>query len=564
MSKDIYDILRNRDIPEQVRIQLKEFLETYDGFNISGQLDEFQHFRSLVENNYDLIFAYNPAGQIVYVSPRIERFGYIPEEVVGQDMTLFVHPEDLETVQTDFRLTMRTGKTFPTAFRMKNKDGSYTHVEEMSEAEWENGQIVRFNGTLRDITERKLTEDALTEAEHKYRSMFEHIIDVYFKTDKSGILTLISPSGVRLLGYPTAMDVLGINFPGTCFCRADDWKEIVVHLDKHSKITNHEIELRDHAGNTIQVEANLQAVYDNNARFVGVEGILRDITDKKATKLARRETEERYRALVEQSHDAIFIYQKDTTVFANRQALALTGFTERELYRKNLWELLHSEDRSVILDMALSKDQNANFERTKFEARIITKQGETRYIEFIVGDINYGGVASSLAVARDITERKNIETKLRAQEEKYRLLVESSTVGIAIAREHKIDFTNQALLDITGIEKPEDIRQRSMASLVHPKKRPALKQVMHEFHERGEYPHFEAELLRPDRKECFVEVSCTGINLDGQEQMQCSFIDITERRQMERRITESEERNRAVVEASFDAIFIMDIDNIVF
>lgn len=118
---------------------------------------------SVMSNIRDLAYIFQPDGTVSFVSERVADYGYLPKEVVGRNIAEFIHPDDLPKVLADFKLTVETGREFPTAFRLRGKGGGFVEVEDLGRAIKENGQVVSLVGTIRDITERRKIEKELAE-----------------------------------------------------------------------------------------------------------------------------------------------------------------------------------------------------------------------------------------------------------------------------------------------------------------------------------------------------------------------------------------------------------------
>jgi PAS domain S-box-containing protein len=132
---------------------------------------------------------------------------------------------------------------------------------------------------------------------------------------------------------------------------------------------------------------------------------------------ALRESEEKYRTLIEQSHDAVAIFRDESYEFANNRATELFGRDEAELLSVDAWDLIHPDDREELRAIHEELLAEAGRQRT-FEARILRPSGDVRYCEFSVTSIGYEGEVASLSSIRDITERKERERELERQNER--------------------------------------------------------------------------------------------------------------------------------------------------
>ncbi|MFC7045407.1 PAS domain S-box protein [Halobacteriaceae archaeon GCM10025711] len=132
---------------------------------------------------------------------------------------------------------------------------------------------------------------------------------------------------------------------------------------------------------------------------------------------ALRESEEKYRTLVEQSHEAIYIFRDESLLFVNGRASQLTGYTETELLDRSPWDIVHPDDKEYVREMARRRIRDEDVPDA-YEARIRRKSGETRYWEFTATVITYDGAPAILGSARDVTERRENQRELERQNER--------------------------------------------------------------------------------------------------------------------------------------------------
>ncbi|MCX6676509.1 MAG: PAS domain S-box protein, partial [Methanothrix sp.] len=148
-----------------------------------------EKYRTLVENLNDVIFTLDGAGLIIYVSPVVEQLlGYKPEDVIGEDFALFIHPVDLPGLKDSFSKTLQ-GKLEPYEFRIRDSRNQYRYVRTSSRLEIdERGRLMGITGLLSDITEQKQKEDAEQESESKLAAIIEFLPDATFVIDLEGIV----------------------------------------------------------------------------------------------------------------------------------------------------------------------------------------------------------------------------------------------------------------------------------------------------------------------------------------------------------------------------------------
>ncbi|WP_076432005.1 PAS domain S-box protein [Haladaptatus litoreus] len=131
------------------------------------------------------------------------------------------------------------------------------------------------------------------------------------------------------------------------------------------------------------------------------------------TENALRESEERYRTVVEGSHDAIYIYQDNRFAFVNERVCEITGYDAEELRGMNVWTLLHPADHERIKEIAASR-KRGNHSVSTYEAKFKTKDDDVRYGDFSVRRTSYDGKPATIGTVRDVTDRKRSERRLQA------------------------------------------------------------------------------------------------------------------------------------------------------
>jgi PAS domain S-box-containing protein len=142
-----------------------------------------------------------------------------------------------------------------------------------------NGTFEEVSGISIDITDKKISQLALSRSEEKFRSIFESFQDVYYRSDQNGTIVLVSPSINELIGFSVA-ETMGrqtIEF----FTNQEERGELMQALMEHKKVTNFEITLSTKDGHERNVLINAQKVEDENGNFLGTQGVIRDITELK-------------------------------------------------------------------------------------------------------------------------------------------------------------------------------------------------------------------------------------------------------------------------------------------
>jgi PAS domain S-box-containing protein len=142
------------------------------------------------------------------------------------------------------------------------------------------GNVTGAVETLTDVTERKNAELALQKSEAKYRSVVENIQDVFYRSDNHGNLIMASPSFIQLLGY-SMEECLNKPIAETFYLNPEDRLEFLRELKEKGSLKNYEVVLKRKDGSQVVVETSSNYYYDENGNMLGIEGIFRDITERK-------------------------------------------------------------------------------------------------------------------------------------------------------------------------------------------------------------------------------------------------------------------------------------------
>jgi PAS domain S-box-containing protein len=140
---------------------------------------------------------------------------------------------------------------------------------------------------------------------------------------------------------------------------------------------------------------------------------------------AQKQSEARFKALAEMSTALIFIYQGERFTYVNAASKQITGYTKDELLNMKFWDLVHPEYREMVHQRGLARQRNEDVP-TRYDFKIITKDGKERWLDFAASAILYEGIPAGLGIAFDVTDRKHIEEQLQASELRYRLLFKAN------------------------------------------------------------------------------------------------------------------------------------------
>jgi len=244
-----------------------------------------QRFRSLVENSQEVIFSLDAQGRFTYLSPAAERFFRCPvEEMIGQPMACFVHPEDLgkywKGLEHDFA---QDAGSFE--FRLVDREGNARNMRISGRPLFIEGKSGGLTGTMSDITIFKLAEVLLQRSERRYRSLFENAVEGIFQCTLEGQFLIANPACARILGFPSPDELIHPD-SGTknlCFIDPEKYQEFQRALKEKGIVEKLEAQLWRKDRSKIWVSLNVLVNQGSEGMPPFIEGRMEDITERKSS-----------------------------------------------------------------------------------------------------------------------------------------------------------------------------------------------------------------------------------------------------------------------------------------
>ena len=373
-------------------------------------------YRNLIESLPVMFYSaeVEPPYKPLYNSPSFKNLGY-PLEDWRRNSEMWVsvlHPEDRDWVLAETAKAVAEDMSTDYEYRIINKNGDVVWIHDRgSSVISEDGKTVCRQGVLLDITKRKIAEEALKEHERRFSNLFENANDIVFIRNLEGNCISINNAVENIFGY-TPEEMLTLH-----------WKDYIApeHYEEVEKSIAEKVAGKDRSVyelncitkdcRKITVEVNSCGIYEGDT-LVGIQGISRDITERKKSENALRESEERFRELFENANDLIYTHDLEgnfTTL--NRAGEIITGYSREEIVKLNISDVVAPDNLQAAIQRIASK---VSEQALHYELNIISKDGRRVILElnsrFIIKDGKPTGVQG---IARDITDRKATEEQLQ-------------------------------------------------------------------------------------------------------------------------------------------------------
>jgi len=413
--------------------------------------EKLKLFKVTIENSTDAIGMSTPDGIHYYQNEAFDNlFGNLAHNSVE---SIYKYESDKKTVFD----TMMHGHQFIGEIEMYSKDRKTLNVLLRAYPIFDtNGKISNLVGIHTDITDKKQIENALQKSEEKFRMLLDFAVDAFFQGDSIGNLITVNDAAVLLTGY-SRDELLKLNIKDLFHEDALNKNPLLYSRLNENIILKAEREITRKDGQIIPIEMNSRKMPDGT-----YQSFFRDITERKKSDSALRESEEKYRIIVDYSPDAIIVHSFGKIVFANEAAYKMVGAqTPDQIIGINALNFVHNDYKELVVQR-IKRMNETNKPESSMEEKFLKLSGEAFDVEVLAIPIEYMGKQAVQTIIRDITERKEAQKALIQSEEKYRLLFENITQGFAlheiILNENgkPIDYryltVNPAFGQLTGID----------------------------------------------------------------------------------------------------------------
>ncbi len=519
--------------------------------------------RLITDMMSDVVWTTDAALNITYVSPSVEKvMGYTVEERMSHKLSEMIPTDTYVRMMERFAEEMRLeesgvadpDRTVTVEFEHIRKDGSVIMMENTVKAiRDDGGRIIGLHGVSRDVTQRNRAIEALKETEEKFHAAFHaspiglsilSLPEGNYADVNDEFLKLSGRSRDEVIGH-TSLDLHALVHP-------EIRQRIFDSIMKDGAIRDISIEMRSAAGIRNVIWSGVK-IHSGGKEYILASAY--DVTEHRRTLDALKQSEERFRALFEQSSAGVFMYDRDLTVLdCNRQFADIIKAPRDRIVGLNLNIL---KEKGIISAIRGVLDGKSNYYEGPY---LSTLTGKVPWVSATVSPLRGAGgdVVGGIGVVIDLTDRKLTEEALSEQEANFRAVFEQTSVGIVLySKDLKVTDCNKRFADMLGSMR-ESIIGFDIARLRDQRITPYLTEAL-----EGKVAYYEGpyQATTTDASR-WVSSSISPIRgIDGSVKGGLLVVvDLTEKHEAEKIRREREEIFRAVFEQSSVGIILYSSD----
>ncbi|MDD1766076.1 MAG: PAS domain S-box protein, partial [Methanomassiliicoccales archaeon] len=441
------------------------------------------------------------------------------------------------------------------------KNGADFYLQKGSDLQ---SQFAELTHIINQLVTKRRSENALKESEERYRTFAQNFKGIAFRGDLDHSPIFLHGAVEVITGY-TEEDLVTGHMKWSQLVLPDDMPKRLERSDELHELPgislDREYRIRRKDGKIRWVREVVSNVVDASGTIQAVEGVIHDITDKKLAEDVITHNLEHFKALIESVSDIIAVIDASGRIrYVSPSVTRIMGYEASEIMDAPVLGLMHPDDVTFFEEMIL-KVFKRELVQPFIDCRIRAKNGSWIVLELtgkLAEDFDQG--PRIIVNARDATEHRRIQNALISSERKFREFVERTCDGIAIIQDLKFKYANSRLAEIGGYTL-EDILDKPFSDYIWPDELP---RVAERYRKRvvGEpVPSvYESALRRKDGTRLQVEFNAALVEYEGKPADFVIVHDITERKQAEEALRESEERYRTIFENTGTATIIIEDD----
>jgi len=390
-----------------------------------------------------------------------------------------------------------------------------------------------------DYKERKKAEEEKKESESKYRTLFENAQLGIYQTTPDGQILNVNPAILQMLEYNSIEELKNKNLETGDFHENSGRQKFKQLIEKQGSVRNFESNWKKKNGEIITIIENAHVVKDANGKTLYYDGFVENITERKKAEKALKESEEKYRTLMENLNEVIIVADNNHNVqYVNKKFTEKLGYTPDEIIGKVGFKILHDPADYEMIEEANQKRINKN--KSHYEIPFLAKDGSK--IDFLVSGApitdSEGKTVASIGAMVDISDRKQAEKALKENEEKYRTLLENmNDIVIMVDNDDRIQYVNKRFSEKLGYSENEIVGEIGYKKLLDPKDYEVIIKANQD-RIKNVISQYEVSFIAKDGKKIDFLVSGAPVrNYEGKIVGSIvNMIDITERKTIEKEL----------------------------
>ncbi|MCJ7547628.1 MAG: PAS domain S-box protein [Deltaproteobacteria bacterium] len=522
--------------------------------------------RTILETMQDGYFEVDLGGNFTFFNDALCRIhGRSRDEMVALNNREYTTPETAKRIYATYNKIYKTGIPAKIVdYEVIKKDGSIAQVEDaVSLLRDPSGKPIGFRGVSRDRSEQQKAEMALRESNEKYRSILVTMEEGYAEVDLAGNFTFFNDALCRIHGR-SPEEMIGLN--NRAYMTPETAKRIYAIFNKvyktgiPAKIVDNEIIKKD--GSIALLEESVSILRNAAGKTIGFFGVSRDRTEQKKVEQTLRQSEEKYRTILENIEDGYYeVDLAGNLIFFNNSLCKIFGYPRDELIAMN--NQAYMSPQAAKKTYRLFNEVYRSGKPTKiFDWDFIKIDGTTINIEISISLMrgSKGEPVGFRGIVRDITERKRAEEALREREETYRSILELAPDSITISRiaDGRYLQVNNAFCQHTGYTAPETIGRTSfdLNIFVNPADR---KRLVEAVQQQGRADGLEIQFRAKDGTILDDLVSAIPIRFQGEDCQLVVATNINTLKKAQEALRESEQKYRTILQSIEEGYYEVDL-----
>lgn len=504
-----------------------------------------------LEGNNAGLWDWNVRTGKIHFSPQWEvMLGFEPGEF-KPDMNSWeklIHPEDRIEVRRVLNEHLEGRSTYyETEHRVKSKSGEWIWIQGRGRVVERDGKgkPKRAIGTYMDISSRKIAEATLYRKTAEFETIFKAIPDAVIFSNAAQEIIMVNPAFSKMFGYrPEEVSGRKGDF---LYADKKDFtaQEIIrINLKTKEKLEPYEVKYKKKSGEYLITETVSTSVNDVQGRIIGYINIIRDISIRKKTQEALKESEEKFRTLLEAAPQAILVTDDEgKMVITNAMVEKLYGYERNELIGQPVEILipLRFHEKHILHRAEYMKSPRSRQMGSDLELYSIRKDGNEFPVEVSLSYIRVDGKSYVMSFITDITDRKQMEDILRDSEANYRRLFEEDLTGnFIMTPDGNLLTCNLSFARIFGFASVEEAKEANFFSLHSD---PEFKtSYLNLLQKKKKLEFHEIEFKHRDGRTIYVVENVVGIfDKDGKlEKVRGYLFDDSKRREIESQIVQGQ------------------------